>query len=142
MDYYTAATLMTKFALAHGEDPSAVIAPIPFFEDLFPSAADHLPHVPHGLLRLELELVHELGGLGGKPLRHLVVAPMGLNVLLDLVESALVRGRDRGNIVPDEATSRQREGVAIDIDVCRERRADDVGAARQIVHGLAARITA
>jgi len=39
MDYYTAATLMTKFALAHGEDPSAVIAPIPFFEDLFPSAA-------------------------------------------------------------------------------------------------------
>src|SRR5256886_8480918 len=31
MDYYTAATLMTKFALAHGEDPSAVIAPIPFF---------------------------------------------------------------------------------------------------------------
>lgn len=39
MDYFTAATLMTKFALAHGEDPSAVIAPIPYFEDLFPSAA-------------------------------------------------------------------------------------------------------
>ena len=39
MSYYTAATLMTKFALAHGEDPSAVIPPIPYFEDLFPTAA-------------------------------------------------------------------------------------------------------
>jgi hypothetical protein len=39
MDYFTAATLMTKFALAHGEDPTAVIAPIPYFEDLFPTAA-------------------------------------------------------------------------------------------------------
>lgn len=39
MDYFTAATLMTKFALAHGEDQNAVIPPIPFFEDLFPTAA-------------------------------------------------------------------------------------------------------
>lgn len=39
MDYFTAATLMTKFALAHGEDRNAVIPPIPYFEDLFPTAA-------------------------------------------------------------------------------------------------------
>jgi len=39
MDYYTAATLITKFALAHGEDTSAVIPPIAYFEDLFPTAA-------------------------------------------------------------------------------------------------------
>lgn len=39
MDYFTAARLMSQFALAHGEDPTAVIAPIPYFEDLFPSAA-------------------------------------------------------------------------------------------------------
>jgi Carboxypeptidase regulatory-like domain len=39
MDYFTAATLMTKFALAHGEDSTAVIAPIPYFENLFPTAA-------------------------------------------------------------------------------------------------------
>lgn len=39
MDYFTAATLMTKFALAHGEDRNAVISPIPYFEDLFPTAA-------------------------------------------------------------------------------------------------------
>ncbi len=39
MDYFTAATLMTQFALAHGEDRNAVIPPIPYFEDLFPTAA-------------------------------------------------------------------------------------------------------
>ena len=39
MDYYTAARLMSQFALAHGEDSNAVIAPIPYFEDLFPTAA-------------------------------------------------------------------------------------------------------
>jgi hypothetical protein len=39
MDYFTAATLMSKFAIQHGEDPSATIAPIPFFENVFPTAA-------------------------------------------------------------------------------------------------------
>lgn len=39
MDYFTAARLMSQFALAHGEDSSATIAPIPYFEDLFPTAA-------------------------------------------------------------------------------------------------------
>lgn len=39
MDYYTAATMMTKFALAHGEDKTAVIPAIQYFEDLFPTAA-------------------------------------------------------------------------------------------------------
>jgi len=39
MDYFTAATLMTQFALAHGEDKTAVIPPIPYFEDVFPTAA-------------------------------------------------------------------------------------------------------
>lgn len=38
-DYYTAARQMSQFALAHGEDSSATIAPIPYFEDLFPTAA-------------------------------------------------------------------------------------------------------
>jgi hypothetical protein len=39
MDYYGAARMISQFALAHGEDPSATIAPISYFEDLFPSAA-------------------------------------------------------------------------------------------------------
>jgi len=39
MDYYTAATLISKFALANGEDPSASISPIAYFENLFPTAA-------------------------------------------------------------------------------------------------------
>jgi hypothetical protein len=39
MDYFTAARLMTQFALAHGEDRNAVIQPIPYFENLFPTAA-------------------------------------------------------------------------------------------------------
>ena len=39
MDYFTAARLITQFALAHGEDRNAVIQPIPYFEDLFPTAA-------------------------------------------------------------------------------------------------------
>ena len=39
MDYYAAARLMSQFALAHGEDTSAVIPSIPYFEDLFPTAA-------------------------------------------------------------------------------------------------------
>ena len=38
-DYYTAARLISQFALAHGEDPSAAISPIPYFENLFPTAA-------------------------------------------------------------------------------------------------------
>jgi len=39
MDYFTAGTLMSKFAIQHGEDPSATIPAIPFFENLFPTAA-------------------------------------------------------------------------------------------------------
>jgi hypothetical protein len=39
MDYYTAATLMSKLALTNGEDSGATISAIPYFEDLFPSAA-------------------------------------------------------------------------------------------------------
>jgi len=39
MDYFTAARLMSQFALANGENPNATIPPIAFFEDLFPTAA-------------------------------------------------------------------------------------------------------
>lgn len=39
MDYFTAARQMSQFALANGENPNVTIAPIPFFEDLFPTAA-------------------------------------------------------------------------------------------------------
>ena len=38
-DYFTAARQMSQFALAHGEDSAATISPIPYFEDLFPTAA-------------------------------------------------------------------------------------------------------
>jgi hypothetical protein len=38
-DYFSAARLISQFALANGEDPSATISPIPYFEDLFPTAA-------------------------------------------------------------------------------------------------------
>lgn len=39
MDYFTAAREMSQFALANGENPNATISPIPFFENLFPTAA-------------------------------------------------------------------------------------------------------
>ncbi|MBZ5548310.1 MAG: carboxypeptidase-like regulatory domain-containing protein [Acidobacteriia bacterium] len=39
MDYYTAARMMSEFALAHGEDSTATIDPIAYFENLFPTAA-------------------------------------------------------------------------------------------------------
>ena len=39
MDYFGAARMISQSALAHGEDPSATIAPIAYFEDLFPTAA-------------------------------------------------------------------------------------------------------
>jgi len=39
MDYYAAARAMSQFALANGEDSNAVIPPIPYFENLFPTAA-------------------------------------------------------------------------------------------------------
>jgi len=38
-DYFTAAREISQFALAHGEDPGASIPAIPYFEDLFPTAA-------------------------------------------------------------------------------------------------------
>jgi hypothetical protein len=38
MDYNGAARLMSQFALLHGEDSSATIATIPYFEHLFPTA--------------------------------------------------------------------------------------------------------
>jgi hypothetical protein len=39
MDYFTAARMISQDALAHGEDSSATVAPIAYFEDLFPTAA-------------------------------------------------------------------------------------------------------
>jgi Carboxypeptidase regulatory-like domain len=39
LDYYAAARSMSEFALAHGEDTAATIAPNPYLEDLFPTAA-------------------------------------------------------------------------------------------------------
>lgn len=39
MDYFDAARTISSFALAHGEDPSASIPAIPYFENLFPTAA-------------------------------------------------------------------------------------------------------
>jgi hypothetical protein len=38
-DYYKAARLMSQFALSQGEDSAAIISPIPYFENLFPTAA-------------------------------------------------------------------------------------------------------
>jgi hypothetical protein len=39
LDYYGAARLMSQFALQNGENPAATITAIPYFEDLFPTAA-------------------------------------------------------------------------------------------------------
>lgn len=38
MDYYTAATQLSKLVDANGADPNAKVAPIAYFEDLFPDA--------------------------------------------------------------------------------------------------------
>ncbi len=39
MDYFKAARMMSEFALSQGEDSAAIISPIPYFENLFPTAA-------------------------------------------------------------------------------------------------------
>ena len=39
MDYFMAARMMSEFALSQGEDSAAIISPIPYFENLFPTAA-------------------------------------------------------------------------------------------------------
>jgi hypothetical protein len=39
LDYYGAARLISQFALQNGEDPTATITAIPYFESLFPTAA-------------------------------------------------------------------------------------------------------
>jgi Carboxypeptidase regulatory-like domain len=39
MDYYTAAKMLSEDALANNENPNATVAAIPWFEDLFPTAA-------------------------------------------------------------------------------------------------------
>jgi hypothetical protein len=38
-DYFKAARLMSEFALSQGEDSAAIISPIPYFENVFPTAA-------------------------------------------------------------------------------------------------------
>jgi hypothetical protein len=39
MDYFKAARMISEFALSQGEDSAATISPIPYFENLFPTAA-------------------------------------------------------------------------------------------------------
>ena len=55
MGYFTTATLMSQFALAHGQVTGAVIPPIPYFENLFTTAggqaAEHSGACKHYIRR-------------------------------------------------------------------------------------------
>ena len=50
----------------------------------------------------------------------LLLAPARLDLLLDLVERPLARGRDAGDLVPDVAAL-DLQRIAVDADVGRER---------------------
>src|SRR3569833_2745717 len=50
-----------------------------------------------------VQLLYQLGRLRPQPCRDLVLAPAGCDLVLDLVEGAIARGRDAENLVPDVA---------------------------------------
>src|SRR5262249_14129546 len=79
-----------------------------------------------------LELVEQLRGFGGEPLRDLLVAPACLDLRFDFVETAITGRRDPGDVVPDEAATRQRQRFVVDADVRAECRGDDVGTGGQV----------
>src|SRR3984893_11055346 len=65
------------------------------------------------------QLVEALGRLGLEPGGDLVVAPLRLDLAFHLVERALARRRDAGDVVPDiAAVGFQR--IVVDADVGRE----------------------
>ena len=68
-----------------------------------------------------------------------IVAPVLRHRALDLVESAVARRRDGGDVVPDIAAV-DVDRIVVDADVGGECAADDVGAVRQIDGELAVRI--
>src|SRR3984893_11359533 len=84
------------------------------------------------------ELLHHFGGLGPQLARDLVVAPSGLDLVLDLVEAAFARWRDAENVVPDIAAV-ERNRIVVDADVAVEGLRDDIETARNVVAQLTAR---
>ena len=89
-----------------------------------------------GELAALLELLHHFGRLGAQPGRDLVVAPLRLDLVLDLVEIAFARRRDAEHVVPDIAAV-ELDRIVVDADVAGEGLRDHVEAARNVGHRLA-----
>src|ERR1700730_18747174 len=81
------------------------------------------------------ELASHFGRLGPQPGRARVVTPPRLDLILDLVETALARRRDAEHIVPDIAAAKL-DRVVVDADIAVEGLRDHVEAARNIGHQL------
>src|SRR5205085_10540445 len=73
--------------------------------------------------------------LGAQPRWDLVVAPFGLDLILDLLEGAFARRRDAQDVVPD-VTTLERDRVVIDADIAVEGLRDDVETVRDAGHRL------
>src|SRR4029077_11211535 len=91
-----------------------------------------------GELAAIVELLDAVGRFRFQPGRDLVLAPFRLDLVADLVEVALARGRDAEHVIPDIAAI-ELDRLVVDADIAAEGLRDHVEAARDILHGLAVR---
>ena len=91
--------------------------------------------------RAALELVEEIGRLGLQSRCDFVVTPALGDLILDFIERAVARRRDRGDVVPDIAAVGV-DRIVVDADVGRKRSVDDVGGVSEVRDRLAVGIAA
>ena len=89
-----------------------------------------------------LELAEHVVGLGLQALGDLVVAPARFDLVLHLVERALARRRDAGDVEPEIAAVRQLQRIVVDPDVAGKRCGDHVRGLRQVGDRFAVRAAA
>src|SRR5262249_36409758 len=90
--------------------------------------------------RTGLELVDQLGGFGLQPRGDLVFTPARFDLFLDLVQRAIARGRNPGDVVPDIAAV-DLEQIVVDTDIGIEGGRYHLAGKREI-HDLAAGLPA
>src|SRR6266702_777208 len=77
------------------------------------------------------EFLNHLGRLGAQAAGDLVVAPSGLDLVLDLVKAPFARRRDAENVVPDIAVV-ERDGVVVDTHIAAKGLRDDIETAGNV----------
>ena len=84
-----------------------------------------------------VDLLDQIGRLGAQRLAHLVGAPLLLDRVLDLVERAISRGVDLGDVEPEKAVVLGVQRSVVDADVGGEDGAQQRLFVRQIDGGAA-----